>query len=126
MSVETLYREGNDNCKTPRWLMSVFADWYDPCPLNGVNGLTSEWGKKTFVNPPYSNPLPWVEKSIEESRKGKTIVMLVKVDTSTKWWFKLVESGARFAPFLGRLRFNDGEPAPFPSTLVFLTEVEKK
>ena len=112
-----------DNYETPSWLMKVFEDWFDPCPMNPelyVNGLEVEWEDKTYVNPPYSNPLKWVEKAIEESKKGKTVVMLLRVDTSTKWFAKLVEAGAEILWFNKRLRFIDNKPANFPSMLVIL------
>jgi len=38
-----------------------------------------------FCNPPYSNPKPFIEKAWEDSKHCK-IVLLVKVDPSTKWW----------------------------------------
>lgn len=38
-----------------------------------------------FMNPPYSNPWPFIEKAWEDSKYCK-IVCLVKVDTSTNWW----------------------------------------
>ena len=114
--------------------MKTFEGWDDPCPLTertdlGLvafdnDGLNREWGKRTFVNPPYSESMPWVEKAIMESKKGKTVVLLVKVDSSTRWWFKLVESGARFALFTGRLSFSGEKLAAFPSALCFLVTPE--
>lgn len=38
-----------------------------------------------FMNPPYSNPKPFIEKAWEDSKYCK-IVLLVKCDPSTKWW----------------------------------------
>ena len=115
-----------DNYATPEWLMFLFKDWYDPCPLNPsptVDGLKLEWKDKTYVNPPYSNPKAWVSKAIEESKKGKTIVMLLRVDTSTEWFKMLVEAKAHILWFNGRLKFVDNSPANFPSMLVVLKEV---
>lgn len=126
MSCENRYQTGNDECATPSWIKDgIFSNWYDPCPLTqGLverDGLNSEWvGDRIFVNPPYSKPLPWIERAISESKKGKTIALLVKHDSSTKWWAKLHEAGAHFLPFIGRLSFNSGKPAPFPSVLVIL------
>jgi phage N-6-adenine-methyltransferase len=45
----------------------------------------SELGGTAFMNPPYSNPLPFVEKAWEDSKHCK-IVCLVKCDSSTRWW----------------------------------------
>jgi len=116
----------NDNYATDKRIMEIFNDWFDPCPLSSnptIDGLEIDWEDKTYINPPYSKPLPWVEKAIEESENGKTIVMLLRMDTSTKWFAKLQEAGAVFLWFNGRLRFGDtGKPAPFPSMLVVLNK----
>lgn len=114
-----------DNYDTPTWIKNLFVGWFDPCPINNgelreFDGL-GDWKDKTFVNPPYSNPLKWIEKAIEESKKGKTIVMLLRVDTSTKWYARLVEANAHFLWFAERLRFGDKKPANFPSMLVILS-----
>ena len=121
-----------DKWNTPDWLMKIFEGWFDPCPDNPVSdGLKIDWKDKTYVNPPYSNPLPWVEKAIEESKKGKTIVMLLKVDTSTRWFAKLNEAKAKIFWLNGRIKFKNQEtklqqsqwkPAGFPSMLVVLAQ----
>jgi len=137
MSSENRYQKGNDEYATPDWIKKgVFKDWYDPCPLSeGLvdrDGLNSDWvGDRIFINPPYSRPLPWIEKAIAESRKGKTIALLVKHDSSTVWWVKLHEAGAYFLPIMGRLQFTCSHgrrkgrkaAAPFPSVLVILYAV---
>jgi len=113
-----------DNWETPEWIMEMFKEWFDPCPLNdnpAYDGLKFNWKDKTYVNPPYSNPLPWVEKAIEESKKGKTIVMLLNVDTSTKWFAKLNEAGAHVLWFAERLKFSESNASPRPSMLVILS-----
>ena len=111
-----------DNYTTPEWLMKIFEDWFDPYPLNAdFDGLNMRWEKKTYVNPPYSNPFKWVEKAIKESKKGKMIVMLLRVDTSTKWFAKLIEAKAEILWFSKRLKFTD-KPANFPSMLVILNK----
>ena len=38
-----------------------------------------------FMNPPYSNPKPFIEKAWEDAKYFR-IVCLVKCDPSTKWW----------------------------------------
>jgi len=120
-------RKGTDDWRTPPWLMAVFDGWYDPCPLKGADGLSLDWGEKTYVNPPYSDPMPWVDKAIKESRKNKLVVMLVKLDPSTKWYHKLQAAGGHFVTFNERLKFwgdkNDG--AYFPSVLVILEKSQQ-
>jgi len=113
----------NDNYATDNRIIELFEDWFDPCPLNDNpenDGLLMDWKDKTYVNPPYSKPLPWIEKAIEENKKGKLIVMLLRMDTSTRWFTKLQESGAVFLWVNGRLRFNNLKPANFPSMIVIL------
>lgn len=115
-----------DNWATPLWLQNIFMseEWFDPCPYNEnpiVNGLKIDWKEKTYVNPPYSNPLPWIEKAIEESKKGKIIVLLLNVDTSTTWFAKLNEVGAHFMWFAERLKFSELNSSPRPSMLAILS-----
>ena len=115
----------NDNYATDERIMQLFNDWFDPCPLNEdpkYDGLKIEWKNKTYVNPPYSKPLPWVIKAIEENKKGKLIVMLLRMDTSTKWFKLLQENKAVFLWINGRLRFNNLKPANFPSMLAILNK----
>ena len=112
-------RMSDDNWATPKAVYdSLNAEFYfndDPCPLNGTGGLEREWGTSTYVNPPYSNPTPWCKKAYEESQKGKTIVMLLRGDTSTRWFHDWVLGKAELRFIKGRLHFNGKKAAPFPS-----------
>lgn len=122
---KVLLTKESDSFQTDKWLANVFEEWYDPCPYNtnpDFDGLSLSWKDKTFVNPPYSDPLPWVQKAIQEHRKGKRIVLLLKHDTSTKWYKLLHSAGAYFATPTSRLKHRTNSSAPFPSVLVFLTE----
>jgi hypothetical protein len=115
-----------DNYATPSWLMDCFEGWFDPCPLNPtpeIDGLQMEWGMRTYVNPPYSEPHKWVAKAIQEANKGKLIVMLLRVDTSTKWFADLIEAGAECLWFGRRIKFNGRTPY-FASMLVILNGKE--
>ena len=111
----------SDNYQTDSWLMTLFEDWHDPCPFRSVeedgwtNGLIEPWPGKSFVNPPYSDPLPWVRKAIVESRRGNPVVMLLKHDSSTRWYRELQEAGARILPIFGRLKFRTGPQASIPT-----------
>ena len=46
--------------------------------------------------------------------------MLLKADTSTKWFSLLQNNNAKFLWINGRLKFNTDVSAPFPSMLVIL------
>lgn len=118
-----------DSWKTPQWILDMFEGYFDPCPLNDnpvIDGLKIDWKDKTYVNPPYSKPLPWVEKAIEENKKGKRIVMLLNVDTSTKWFRLLNEANAHFLWFAQRLKFSNKDSSPRPSMLVILDKTGDK
>lgn len=111
-----------DNYETPSWLKDIFGSWFDPCPLDPnpqTNGLMISWKEKNYVNPPYSDPLPWVEKAIEEQKKGKSTVLLLKLDCSTKWYRLLHEAGAHVLLINERVKFN-GKAPPFSNALFFL------
>ena len=114
-----------DDYKTDKWLADIFSGWNDPCPYKGLedgkDGLLEDWKIKTYVNPPYSDPQPWIRKAIHENRKyGATIVMLLKMDTSTQWFAELKQAGAHFLWVNRRLRYESGKQAPFPSMLAVL------
>lgn len=118
MSDFTLSRMSNDHYSTPRDIYRILDSEFhfndDPCPLHGVDGLSRAWGTSVFMNPPYSNPTPWVKKAYEESKEGKTVVGLLRGDTSTRWFHDWVLPFAELRFLRGRLKFN-GKPAPFPS-----------
>ena len=131
MSDFTLSRiSGSDDWRTPEDLYKKLDDEFhfndDPCPIGGSGGLTRAWGTRTFFNPPYSNPTPWVKKACEESLKGKVIVGLLRGDTSTKWFHSWVLGKAKEIRFIkGRLRFNNIGPAPFASIIAVWGELKE-
>lgn len=115
----------SDSYATPKWLLDLFKDWFDPCPLNYspvADGLLIDWGYRTYVNPPYSEPLKWVEKAIQEMKKGKLIVMLLRADSSTKY-FQLCQEYGEVLFFGRRIKFNGRTPY-FASMLVIFNGYE--
>jgi len=114
----------NPNYSTPKAVYDAlnkeFSFNYDPCPLNPTpffDGLKEEWGSSTFVNPPYTGVTPWIEKALMESKRGKIVVMLLRGDTSTKWFHDLVLPNAEIRFIRGRVKFKNHKPAPFPSII---------
>lgn len=83
-----------DHWATPKeWYDNLDAEFhfdFDPCPLHHDitlwDGLKVHWGRRNFVNPPYSRKLKeaFILKAIEEQRKGNLSVLLLPVSTSTK------------------------------------------
>lgn len=95
----------------------VFDD--DPCPIGGKDGFNREWGKRCFVNPPYSKIKDWVKKCYEEAQNGKIIVMLIPSRTDTRWWHDYVMKAKEIRFIKGRLKFGGSKnSAPFPSCIV--------
>lgn len=114
-----------DQFPTDEWLLNIFADWFDPCPLNDkpeIDGLSIEWGERTYCNPPYSKPFPWVLKGIEEHKKGKTVVFLLKFDITTEWYRELKQAGAHFLYVGERLHHGARFASPFPSLIAILSK----
>jgi site-specific DNA-methyltransferase (adenine-specific) len=105
--------ENSDHWATPKELYNKlnkqFNFDFDPCPLySHFDGLKIEWGKRNYINPPYSQKLKeaFVLKAISESKKGKICVMLLPVSTSTVLFHKHILPNARYITFLnGRVRF---------------------
>jgi hypothetical protein len=85
------------------------------------DGLALHWPGSVFVNWPYSKPYPWCERLV--AHEGPWVA-LAKLDPSTKWWAKLMESTPIVAPFRKRLTFESpgdtrGMTANFPSVLIY-------
>jgi phage N-6-adenine-methyltransferase len=125
----------NDLWRTPKEVFKYFNDRYDfQCDVAASddnhlcddyftersNALILDWGLEplythhgayVWCNPPYSKPLPWVKKVIEESQEnGIGTVMLLNCDMSTKW-AKLLTKVSCEIVFIteGRIAFLDGE-----------------
>ena len=104
----------SDNWATPKYfydkLNEEFNFDFDPCPLNegeispDKDGLLIEWGGVNFVNPPYSRELKeaFVAKALEESKKGKVVVMLLPVSTSSDLFHDLIQPNAKEIRFVKR------------------------
>jgi hypothetical protein len=77
---------------------------FDPCPFpkpEDFDGLTNDWGSRSYVNPPFGSiihqgkkkgPTAWARKAIAESRKGKRVVLVYPID---KWVLMLLAAGAK-------------------------------
>jgi len=112
-----------DHWSTPDSIYKVleaeFRFDFDPCPLNGDNGLDIEWGRVSFVNPPYSDLKNWCRKAYEQSLLGKTVVMLIPSRTDTKAWHDYCMKADEIRFIKGRLKFGGSKnSAPFPSMVV--------
>ena len=95
---------------------------FDPCPWplpEGFDGLTCEWGRSNYVNPPFGSiihqgkkkgPTAWVRKAIAEQAKGHLTVLVYPVD---KWVLMLLSAIGTEVRNLGDVRWHaveDGSP----------------
>lgn len=99
--------DGKHYWLTPKDLMedlqAEFNFNFDPCPYpkpDTFDGLDSEWGTVSYVNPPFGTiihhgkkkgPTAWARKAIEQYKQGKTVVLVYPID---KWILMLMEAGA--------------------------------
>ena len=119
-----LFSSASDEWATPtetfRALDAEFKFADDACPLGGDrNGLLREWSSPCFVNPPYSDIYPWMEKAKIEADAGKTVVLLVPSRTDTRWWHEFAMKASEIRFIRGRLKFGNAKTgAPFPSAVV--------
>ena len=99
--------DGKHYWLTPDDLMKQLNDEFnfdfDPCPYpkpEDFDGLTNEWGKSNYVNPPFGSIIhegkkkgatAWVRKAIKENEKGKDVVFVYPID---KWILMMIKAGA--------------------------------
>lgn len=116
----------SDDYYTPKWLFDKLGVWFDVdvcAPIEGPlhtpctywhsikdDGLSQSWHGLVWMNPPYSNSKPWVEKWLEH---GSGIALLPT--SRARWFSKLWESDASIVhPTPTDTMFNfirDGQPA---------------
>lgn len=118
MSFEIGNKDGKHYWLTPPSLMqelqSEFNFDFDACPYpkpDDFDGLSSDWGNTTYVNPPFGSivgsdgkkkgPTAWVRKALSEQAKGKTVVLVFPTD---KWIHYLLAAGAEMRS-LGDVRW---------------------
>lgn len=71
------------------------------------NALVQPWTFDGFnwLNPPFGDLAPWVQKAYEESRKGARTAMLVPAGVGANWWRDWVHEKASVLFLNGRITF---------------------
>lgn len=97
---------------------------FDPCPVDPkFDGLTIDWEKINYVNPPYSKPLfeQFIDKAIAETDSDKVTIMLLPSKTDQQWFHRLIENNYEIVWIRKRLRFkNNIHHATQPHFLVII------
>ncbi len=118
--------KNNIDVKTPmwlkKWLREEYGKYYDPCPFKWKpgsrrkDGLTSDWKKLNYVNPPFKDTKAWLTKGVEQRDKGNTSVFLVPFRATSKYFRDIVLPFARKVRVLaGKITFegfSGGLPVP--------------
>lgn len=92
------HNKRNTSVQTPVELYEALNEEFnfdfDPCPLDPLpkwDGLKIDWKKSNFVNPPYDNIAPWIEKAVKEAKtSGNKSALLIPFRANTKYFTQLV------------------------------------
>lgn len=80
---------------------SLSFDWYQVIKERlgyNPNYIGHEY---VWLNCPYSNPMPWVKKSLEAQSKGLGVVMLLNSDTSVGWFAEALKGVSEIRNIIG-------------------------
>ncbi len=107
--------DNEDHWQTPQWLYdqlnAEFNFDFDPCPnYADFDGLSIEWGRSNFINPPYNriDKPKFIQKAFDEWKRGKTCVLLIPAATGTKQFHELILPHAEIRFLKGRIAFVKG------------------
>lgn len=88
-----------------------------------TNCLKRWWGsnKHVWLNPPYSNPDPFVLKAIEQMEHGNQIDILLPADNSTSWFADAVKNAAEIIWIIGDVWENEGRQYSRTGRVAFIS-----
>lgn len=91
------YLDEEDDFLNDCWLCNSMVD---------IGGLC-------WMNPPYSNPLPFVRQAVKWSNAGYAVAGILNNDPSTKWFVELQKNAQVLMPIVGgRIAFLDSSGQP--------------
>lgn len=109
----------SDDYWTPKWVFDALGLEFDldvACPPDGpphtpakawytqeTNGLTSPWWGRVWMNPPYSNATPWVQKFLNH-RNGIALLPFAK----SRWTNNLWQEAEAITMLPSNLKFDQG------------------
>ena len=110
---------GLDPCSNARSLVAARVRW--TIRDDALSKTAAEWAAHgtIWLNPPYSNPEPFLARLADAASLGARGVALVKHDHATAWW-RLHCAGRPLLMLAHRVKFLGGPGSPpWPSTMVF-------
>ncbi len=125
-----IQQSNSDGWRTPDWLfqqlhrefnfeMDLCADDHNhKCRLyytlqTDALAPHNQWDKAAWGNIPYSKPKPFVIKASEQAQLHRVpIVLMVKADTSTRWWAEYALKANEIRFLTGRMKFWDENNQP--------------
>lgn len=102
-----------DPCSNPNSIVGARREYMRE---RDENGLTVDWDKTFFLNPPYgAGVLNWVIKAGNQAAQGSTGLGLMPARVDTRWGQYVLTEAAAVCFLRGRVTFIGAEaPAPFP------------
>jgi phage N-6-adenine-methyltransferase len=88
---------------------------------DALSQATWNYGGWSWLNPPYANITPWVDKAWEQSMMGAQIAMLIPASVGANWWAEWVHNKAHTIFLNGRLCFDGKNPYPKDCALLLYT-----
>jgi phage N-6-adenine-methyltransferase len=83
---------------------------------NDDDGLKQPWSGRVFLNPPYSNPTPFVDRLIEHYERGDVpeAILLENTDSSARWFHKALKACSALCFPSSRIKFRHGREGCSP------------
>jgi phage N-6-adenine-methyltransferase len=81
------------------------------------NGLLLPWRGRVWLNPPYSDPTPWLQRAVAAQEDGCLVVALLPASTDANWFHDLVLPNAEVRFIRQRVRFIGWRGTPIPSPI---------
>jgi phage N-6-adenine-methyltransferase len=104
----------SDECHVCELYLTQQEDFLDDNTLYLLEDVNH--GSICWMNPPYSNPLPFVKQAIKWSEAGYAVAGILNNDPSTKWYVELEANAAIIMPIIGgRIAFLDDNGDPIGS-----------
>lgn len=117
----------NDKSPSPKWILDIFHNYFDPCPINPkFDGLSISWKKLNYVNPPFNKKVPWIDKAIQEQKKGNTTVMLLPHDTRAVWYADKILPNCEILMFRGNFNLDNGKHTRYGMILAIFNPTNTK